>query len=52
MIEFFGPYLTQFVIVFIEDIMIYSKGKEKHEEYLATPLQVLMEHTLYSKLQN
>lgn len=28
----FHPYLDQFVIVFIDDIMVYSKGKEEHAE--------------------
>ena len=30
----FKPYLDRFVVVFIDDIMVYSKTKEKHEQYL------------------
>ena len=36
-------------MVFIEDILIYSKSKEEHEEHLRIALQVLQEHHLYAK---
>ena len=42
-------YLDNFVVVFIDDILIYSKTKEEHEEHLKIILQVLREHQLYSK---
>ena len=29
----FQPYLDQFVVVFVDDILIYSKSEEKHEDY-------------------
>ena len=45
----FQPYLDQFVIVFIEDILIYSGSKEDHEEHLRVVLQILREHQLYAK---
>nr|GFB93196.1 putative reverse transcriptase domain-containing protein [Tanacetum cinerariifolium] len=35
------PYLDKFVIVFIDDILIYSKDKEEHEEHLKTILELL-----------
>ena len=35
----FAPYLDQFVVVFIDDILIYSKTKEEHTEYLKIVLQ-------------
>ena len=37
----FQPYLDQFVIVFIDDILIYSGSKEDHEEHLRVVLQIL-----------
>ena len=37
----FRPYLDRFVIVFIDDILIYSKSQEEHEEHLRAVLQVL-----------
>ena len=44
------PYLDKFVIIFINDILIYSKNEEEHAEHLATLLRALREHQLYSKL--
>ena len=37
----FAPYLDQFIIVFIDDILIYSKTKEEHAEHLRIVLQTL-----------
>ena len=42
-------YLDNFVVVFIDDILIYSKTKEEHEEHLKIILQVLRGHQLYAK---
>nr|GEX46176.1 putative reverse transcriptase domain-containing protein [Tanacetum cinerariifolium] len=42
-------YLDKFVIVFIDDILIYSKNKEEHGEHLKTILNVLRSEKLYSK---
>ncbi|KAL5800752.1 hypothetical protein ACOSQ3_032384 [Xanthoceras sorbifolium] len=46
----FRSYLDQFVIVFIDDILIYSGSEEKHAEHLRMVLQTLREHRLYAKL--
>ncbi|KAL5831609.1 hypothetical protein ACOSQ4_016963 [Xanthoceras sorbifolium] len=46
----FLSYLDQFVIVFIDDILIYSGSEEKHAEHLRMVLQTLREHRLYAKL--
>jgi hypothetical protein len=44
-------FLDIFVLVFIDDILIYSKNREEHEEYLRHVLQVLREHHLYAKFR-
>ena len=46
----FKPYLDQFVIVFIDDILIYSSNGEEHAGHLRIVLQTLREHRLYAKL--
>ncbi|GJT65031.1 putative reverse transcriptase domain-containing protein [Tanacetum coccineum] len=43
------PYLDKFVIVFIDDILIYSKSKEEHEEHLKIILGLLKKEQLYAK---
>ncbi|GKA82397.1 putative reverse transcriptase domain-containing protein [Tanacetum coccineum] len=43
------PYLDKFVIVFINDILIYSKSKEEHEEHLKLILELLKKEELYAK---
>ena len=45
----FQPYLDQFVIVFIDEILICSSSKEDHEEHLRVVLQILRENQLYAK---
>jgi hypothetical protein len=45
----FMEYLDKFVMVFIDDILIYSRSEEEHEEHLRLPLQKLQEHRLYVK---
>ncbi|GKB52123.1 putative reverse transcriptase domain-containing protein [Tanacetum coccineum] len=43
------PYLDKFVIVFIDDILIYSRSKEEHEEHLKLILELLKKEELYAK---
>ena len=46
----FKPYLDRFMIIFIDDILIYSKSQAEHEQHLRIILQTLREHQLYAKL--
>ncbi|GKB90246.1 putative nucleotidyltransferase, ribonuclease H [Tanacetum coccineum] len=43
------PYLDKFVIVFIDDILIYSRHEKEHEEHLKTILELLKKEELYAK---
>ncbi|KAL2237892.1 UNVERIFIED_CONTAM: Transposon Ty3-G Gag-Pol polyprotein [Sesamum indicum] len=47
----FQEYLDHFVIVFIDDILIYSRDREEHEQHLRIVLQILKEKELYAKLR-
>jgi hypothetical protein len=44
----FSEYLDKFVVVFIDDILVYSKMEEEHEEHLRIVLQTLRKHKLYA----
>ena len=44
----FHPYLDQFVVVFIDDILLYSKDAQKHEHHLRIVLQILRENRLFA----
>nr|GEW02846.1 putative reverse transcriptase domain-containing protein [Tanacetum cinerariifolium] len=43
------PFLDKFVIVFIDDILVYSKNKKEHEEHLRIILELLQKEKLYAK---
>ena len=45
----FRPFLDRFVIVFIDDILVYSKSEDEHAKYLRSVLQTLRDHRLYAK---
>ena len=47
----FQPYLDRFIIVFINDIVVYSGSSEEHSEHLRIVLQTLRERQLYAKLR-
>ena len=47
----FQPYLDQFVIVFIDDILVFSKSEEEHEKHLRIVLQTLRERKLFAKFK-
>ena len=46
----FHPYLDQFVVVFIDDILVSSKNEQEHKQHLRIVLQILREKQLYAKL--
>ena len=45
----FQPYLDRFVMVFIDDIMIYSQSERENEDHLRVVLQLLRDHYMYAK---
>lgn len=47
--KIFHPYLDDFVVVYLDDIMIYSHTLEEHVEHLGKVFQVLRENQLYVK---
>jgi hypothetical protein len=46
----FMEYLDKFMVVFIDDILIFSKNEEEHDEHLLLVLQKLRENQLYTRL--
>ena len=48
--DIFRPLLDEFVVVYIDDILIYSKTKEEHLQHLRQVLEILRKHQLYAKL--
>jgi hypothetical protein len=46
----FQPYLDKFIVVFIDDNLVYSKSYEEHEQHLRQTLQTLRSRQLYAKL--
>jgi len=47
----FHLFLDKFVVVFIDDILVYSRTKEDHMEHFRTVLKTLADHRLYAKLK-
>ena len=47
----FHPYLDKFVVIFIDDILVYSKMREEHAEHLRIVLNTLVAHKLYAKFK-
>ncbi|XP_026443768.1 uncharacterized protein LOC113343885 [Papaver somniferum] len=48
--DVFHPHLRKFILVFFEDILVYSPDMESHLEHLEITLKTLQQHTLYAKL--
>ena len=47
----FCPYLDQFIVVFIDDILVYSKDAQEHEHHLRIVLQTLRENLVVCKVK-
>ena len=47
----FRSYLDRFVLVFLDDILIYSRSQEEHEEHLRLVLQCLRDNQLYANVE-
>lgn len=47
--QVFADYLRKFIIVFFDDILVYSKFMELHKEHLKVVLQILRQNKLYAK---
>lgn len=45
----FKAFLRKFVLVFFDDILVYSKGEQEHWVHLRQVLQILVDHQLYAK---
>jgi hypothetical protein len=48
--KIFMEYLDKFIVVFIDDMLVYSRSEEEHEAHLRLVLQKLQDHRLYAKL--
>ena len=48
--KIFAQYFDQFTMMFIDDILVYSKSREEHEEHLRITLQLLRDNQQYAKL--
>ena len=46
--DIFKPYLRKFVLVFFEDILVYSRNEKEHQEHLQIVLQLLEKHRFYA----
>lgn len=46
--EVLKPYLRKFVLVFFDDILVYSKGEDDHKEHLRAVLALLKENQLFA----
>jgi len=47
----FKPYFDKFVVVFIDDVLVYSRTKKEHAKHLCTVFKTLEEHKLYAKFK-
>lgn len=48
--DLFAPYLGQFVVVFLDNILVFSENEESHVQHLRIVLDLLKKHNYYVKL--
>lgn len=46
-----GPFIKKFILIFFDDILVYSKVEEEHISHLEQTLKVLTKHQLYANLK-
>jgi Reverse transcriptase (RNA-dependent DNA polymerase) len=51
MTHIFRPHLDDFILVYLDDILVYSKTLDDHVQHLRTTLQILRDNQLYAKLE-
>ncbi len=49
--DIFREYMDEFVVVYLDDILIFSKDQETHDKYVRLVLATLQEHGLYAKME-
>jgi type IV secretory pathway VirB4 component len=49
--DIFQEYMDEFVVVYLDDILIFSKNQEDHDKHVRLVLAMLQEHGLYAKLE-
>lgn len=50
--KIYDPYLDQFIVVYMDDILVYTDREQKHENHLRTTLEVLWDNILFAKFSN
>ena len=48
--KIFTPYLRKFVVIYLDDILVYGRNPQKHVQNLETVLKILREEEFYAKL--
>jgi Reverse transcriptase (RNA-dependent DNA polymerase) len=51
MTHIFRPHLDDFILVYLDDILVYSKTLDDHVQHLRTTLQILRDNHVYAKLE-
>lgn len=49
--ELFRPYLRKFILVFFDDILVYSSSLQEHQRYLTVVLEIFIKYQLYANMK-